>query len=78
MFSIFFVVFSFFFYILILVACMCVLCISPFLFFSSFILQSLEFVAETRILPEMKIENCGKKYFPWGKKSTSIVSFYEN
>ena len=26
-----------------------------------------EFVAETRILAEMKIENCGKMYFPWEK-----------
>ena len=40
-------------------------------------LQSLEFVAETRILAEMKIENCGKIYFPW-KKWTSILFFYEN
>ena len=28
--------------------------------------QNLEFVAETRILTEMKIENRGTKYFPWG------------
>ena len=27
--------------------------------------QSLEFLAETRILAEMKIENCGTKYFLW-------------
>ena len=38
-----------------------------------FNIQSLEFVAETSILAEMKIENRGKKYFPWGKKSTSIL-----
>ena len=30
-------------------------------------MQSLEFVAEMRILVEMNIENHGKKYFPWGK-----------
>ena len=30
--------------------------------------KSLEFVAETRILAEMKIENRGTKYFPWEKK----------
>ena len=33
--------------------------------------QSLEFIVET-ILAEMKIENCGKIYFPW-KKLTSIL-----
>ena len=27
--------------------------------------QSLEFIAEMRILAEMKIENRGTKYFPW-------------
>ena len=31
------------------------------------IMQSLEFVADTRILMEMKIENRGKIYFPWKK-----------
>ena len=31
------------------------------------IMQSLEVVADTRILMEMKIENCGKIYFPWKK-----------
>ena len=37
-----------------------------------------EFVAEM-ILVEMKIENCGTKYFLWVKKSTSILFFlYEN
>ena len=29
--------------------------------------QSMEFVVETRILPEMKTENCRKIYFPWKK-----------
>ena len=29
--------------------------------------QSLEFVMETRILAEMKMENLGKIYFPWKK-----------
>ena len=29
--------------------------------------RSLEFIAETRILAEMKIENHGKIYFPWKK-----------
>ena len=37
--------------------------------------QSLEFVTETRILAEMRIENHGTKYFPWGQKSTSIQLF---
>ena len=37
--------------------------------------QSLEFVAEMRILAEMKIENHGKKYIFRGKKSASILSF---
>ena len=41
------------------------------------IMQSLEFVAETRILAEMKIENRGKNIFR-EKKSTSILFFYEN
>ena len=40
--------------------------------------QSLEFVAETRILAEMKIENRGKIYFPWKKNTTSILFFFEN
>ena len=30
-------------------------------------LQSLEFVEETRILAEMKIENCPQNFFPWKK-----------
>ena len=38
-------------------------------------IQSLEFIAETRILSEMKIENNGKKYFLWGEKSTTILFF---
>ena len=38
--------------------------------------QSLEFVAETRILAEMKIENCGKNTF-YGKKIDKNT-FYEN
>ena len=38
--------------------------------------QSLEFVAETRILVEMKIENHGNSMFP-GKKSTYFF-LYEN
>ena len=40
-------------------------------------IQSLEFVAETRILTDIKIEHRGKIYFPWGKKSTSIFFLYE-
>ena len=40
--------------------------------------QSLEFVAEMRILVEMKIENRWEKIFSVGKKSTSILFFYEN
>ena len=41
--------------------------------------QSLEFVAETRILVEMNIENRNqKKIVPWGKKSTCTFLFYEN
>ena len=35
--------------------------------------QGLEFIVETRILAEMEIENRGKIYFPWGKKSTSML-----
>ena len=31
--------------------------------------QSLEFIAEPRILAEMKIENRGKIHFPWKKIS---------
>ena len=42
------------------------------------ILQSLEFVTETRILAEMKIETRGKKTFPWKKKLTSILFFKKN
>ena len=37
--------------------------------------QSLEFVAETRILAEMKIENCGKRYFH-GKKIDKDTDFF--
>ena len=37
------------------------------------ILIFASFVAETRILAEMKIENRGKKYFPLEKKSISIL-----
>ena len=44
----------------------------------SSIYQSLEFIVETRIFAEMKIKNQGTKYFQWGKKSTSILFFYEN
>ena len=40
-------------------------------------LQSLEFVAETRILSEMKIKNRGKKYFPRKNKLTSIFFFFK-
>ena len=39
------------------------------------ILIFANFVAETRILAEMKIENRGKKYFPLEKKSISILFF---
>ena len=35
--------------------------------FTPAIAVSLEFVVETRILVEMKIENRGKKYFSWEK-----------
>ena len=35
--------------------------------------QSLEFVAEMRILVEMKIENHGKIFFPWEKKLTIVL-----
>ena len=38
--------------------------------------QSLEFVAETRILAEMKIKNRGKKYFPRKSKLTSFFFFF--
>ena len=37
--------------------------------------QSLEFVAETRILAEMKIKNRGKFFFPRKNKLTSILFF---
>ena len=40
------------------------------------IFQSLEFVAETRILAEMKIKNRGKKFFPQKNKLTSILFFF--
>ena len=40
-------------------------------------LQNLEFIAETRILAEMKFENCGKK-FSVERKLTSILLSYEN
>ena len=46
--------------------------------FSSFLpssLQSLEFVAETKILAEMKIKKImGKNYFLWGKRSQAYFS----
>ena len=35
--------------------------------------QSLEFVTETRILTELKIENRGKIYFPWGSEGDGEV-----
>ena len=38
--------------------------------------QSLEFVAKTRILVEMKIENHGGKIFPRKNKLTSIYIFF--
>ena len=41
-------------------------------------IQSLEFVVETRNLAEMKNKKSWKKYFPLGKKSTSILFFFEN
>ena len=37
--------------------------------------QSLEFVAETRILAEMKIEIKEKNFFPQKNKLTSILFF---
>ena len=37
-------------------------------------MQSLEFVAETRILVEMKIENRGAKYFP--REKNRQVDFF--
>ena len=42
-------------------------CLSRILTVWGFIcfLQSLEFVAKTRIVVEMKIKNRGTKYFPW-------------
>ena len=40
-------------------------------------MQSLEFVAETRILVEMKIENHVKKIF-CGEKFDKYTFFYEN
>ena len=36
--------------------------------------QSLEFVAETKILAEMKIESRGKIYFPWKKNQQAYFS----
>ena len=39
--------------------------------------QSLELVAETRILREMKFENCRKKNFLWGKNWQTYFFFYE-
>ena len=44
----------------------------------SCVYQSLEFITETRILVEINVENRRKIYFPWKKKSTSILFFYEN
>ena len=43
----------------------------------NFLNQNLEFVAETRILAEMKIKNRGEKYFPWEKIDKHTFS-YEN
>ena len=40
--------------------------------------QSLEFVAEMRILAETKIENCRKMYFLWEKNWQAYFFFYEN
>ena len=41
-----------------------------------YIVQSLEYVAETRILAEMKIENCGEtNILRGGKKLTNILFF---
>ena len=37
--------------------------------------KSLEIVAE-RILWEMKIENHGTKYFPWGKNQEAYLFFF--
>ena len=37
---------------------------------------SLEFIAETRILAEMKIENHETKYFPWQKKNRQEYIFF--
>ena len=42
-----------------------------------FLQQSLEFVAETRILAEMKIENRGKNFYLWKNKLTSILFFFK-
>ena len=39
------------------------------------ILQILELVTETRILAEMKMENRGKKCFPWGEKIDKYTFF---
>ena len=40
-------------------------------------IQSLEFVAETRILAKMKIENGGKNFFSAENKFTSILCFFK-
>ena len=39
--------------------------------------QSLKFVPETRILVEMKIENCRTKYFPWGKNRQAYFFWWK-
>ena len=41
-------------------------------------IQSLEFIAETRILAEMKIKNGGKKSVPWKKNRQAYFFFCEN
>ena len=42
------------------------------------ILQSLKFVAETKILVEMKIKNGGEKIISMGKNQQTYFFFYEN
>ena len=48
------------------------------LIYVDIIYQSLEFIAERRILAEMKIENRWEKTFSVGKKVNKHTFFYEN